>query len=383
MVFSLWMAFIYLLLKASELLFERSKYMEQKFVEWVASLSKKYRQAQIKAAVRVNSELIAFHLELGEEINNSSFKKKYGSEFFKNLSNELTRELQNVKGFSPRNLAYIESFYVLYKKILQQVVAKFKTANQNDPKSEDISRKIVERLSMIPWGHHIVIINKCFKNPKKALFYINKTIENNWSRSVLLNFLDTDLYERQGKAVTNFETSLPVVGKDLANEIVKNPYNFDFLELQQKFTEKELKDALIHNIQKFLTELGTGFAYMGREFRLQVGETEQFLDMLFYNTKVHAYVVIEVKTTNFKPEYVGQLGTYVVAVDHILKTDRDDKTVGILICKGKDDVLARYALDSSSQALGVSSFELSKLIPEDFKSSLPTIEEIEEELKRK
>ena len=357
--------------------------MEQKFVEWVASLSKKYRQAQIKAAVRVNSELIAFHLELGEEISNSSFKKKYGSEFFKNLSNELTRELQNVKGFSPRNLAYIESFYVLYKKILQQVVAKFKTANQNDPKSEDISRKIVERLSMIPWGHHIVIINKCFKNPKKALFYINKTIENNWSRSVLLNFLDTDLYERQGKAVTNFETSLPVVGKDLANEIVKNPYNFDFLELQQKFTEKELKDALIHNIQKFLTELGTGFAYMGREFRLQVGETEQFLDMLFYNTKVHAYVVIEVKTTNFKPEYVGQLGTYVVAVDHILKTDRDDKTIGILICKDKDDVLARYALDSSSQALGVSSFELSKLIPEDFKSSLPTIEEIEEELKRK
>ena len=356
--------------------------MEQQFIEWVASLSKKYRQAQIKAAVRVNAELIIFHLELGEEINNSNFKKKYGGEFFKNLSKELTRELQNARGFSPRNLAYIESFYILYKKILQQVVAKFKTAIQDDSKNKEISRSIIEKFSTVPWGHHIVIIDRCFKNPEKALFYIDKTIENNWSRSVLLNFLDTDLYERQGKAITNFETSLPVVGKDLANEIVKNPYNFNFLDLEEEFAEKELKDALILNIQKFLTELGTGFAYMGREFRLQVGETEQFLDMLFYNTKVHAYVVIEVKTTNFKPEYVGQLGTYVVAVDHILKTDRDEKTIGILICKYKDEVLARYALDSSSQALGISSFELSKLIPDHFKSSLPTIEEIEEEIKR-
>ena len=294
----------------------------------------------------------------------------------------MTRELQNARGFSPRNLAYIESFYILYKKILQQVVAKFKTAIQDDSKNKEISRSIIEKFSTVPWGHHIVIIDRCFKNPEKALFYIDKTIENNWSRSVLLNFLDTDLYERQGKAITNFETSLPVVGKDLANEIVKNPYNFNFLDLEEEFAEKELKDALILNIQKFLTELGTGFAYMGREFRLQVGETEQFLDMLFYNTKVHAYVVIEVKTTNFKPEYVGQLGTYVVAVDHILKTDRDEKTIGILICKYKDEVLARYALDSSSQALGISSFELSKLIPDHFKSSLPTIEEIEEEIKR-
>ena len=241
---------------------------------------------------------------------------------------------------------------------------------------------LVAQLTSVPWAHHRYIIDKC-KDVTKALFYIKMTIDNNWSRSVLLNFLDTDLYERQGKAITKFGTSLPEMGKDLAVEVLKNPYNFNFLKMEKEFTERELIDALISNIQKFLTELGTGFAYMGREFRLQVGETEQFLDMLFYNTKIHAYVVIEVKTTDFKSEYVGQLGTYVVAVDHILKTDRDDKTIGILICKDKDDVLARYALDSSSQALGVSSFELSKLIPEDFKSSLPTIEEIEEELKRK
>ena len=338
--------------------------MEQKFVEWVASLSKKYRQAQIKAAVKINAELIAFYFELGKEISRSSFRIQYGNKFYDNLSKELTSNLNDAKGFSPRNLRYIEKFYTLYKSSIQNLP------------------QLVAQLTSIPWAHHRYIIDKC-KDVNKALFYVEKTIENNWSRSVLLNFLDTNLYERQGKGITNFKASLPTVGKDLANEIVKNPYCFNFLALENDFTEKELKDALINNIQKFLTELGTGFAYMGREFRLQVGETEQFLDMLFYNTKIHAYVVIEVKVTNFKPEYVGQLGTYVVAVDHILKTDRDDKTVGILICKGKDDVLARYALDSSSQALGVSSFELSKLIPEDFKSSLPTIEEIEEELKRK
>ena len=338
--------------------------MDKKFIEWVASLSKKYKQSQIKAAVRVNAELLVFYFELGKEISKSSFKNQYGSKFYDNLSKELTSNLKDAKGFSPRNLRYIEKFYILYKDYIQ-----------NMP-------QLVAQLTSVPWAHHRYIIDKC-KDVIKALFYIKMTIDNNWSRSVLLSFLDTDLYERQGKAITNFGTSLPEMGKDLAVEVLKNPYNFNFLKMEKEFTERELKDALISNIQRFLTELGTGFAYMGREFRLQVGETEQFLDMLFYNTKIHAYVVIEVKTTDFKPEYVGQLGTYVVAVDHILKTDRDDKTIGILICKDKDDVLARYALDSSSQALGVSSFELSKLIPEDFKSSLPTIEEIEEELKRK
>lgn len=163
----------------------------------------------------------------------------------------------------------------------------------------------------------------------------------------------------------------------------KNPYSFNFLSMESKYTEKELKDALINNIESFLMELGTGFAYMGREYRLEVGETDFFIDMLFYNTKVHAYVVVEVKTNKFKPEYLGQLGTYVVAIDHQLKTDRDEKTIGILVCKDQDNVVAKYALESSSQPIGVSAYELSKLIPEDYKSSLPTIEEIEAELKTK
>ena len=199
----------------------------------------------------------------------------------------------------------------------------------------------------------------------------------------MLNFLDTDLYEREGKALNNFHVTLPEVGSDLANQLTKDPYSFNFLSMDDRYTEKELKDALMENIQSFLLELGTGFTFAGREYRLEVGESELFIDMLFYNVKVHAYVVIEVKTGKFKPEYSGQLGTYVVAVDHQLRGEMDNKTIGILVCKDKDNVIANYALESSSQPLGVSSYELSKLIPEDFKSSLPTIEELEKELKKK
>ena len=246
----------------------------------------------------------------------------------------------------------------------------------------EIVQQVAAQLSMVPWGHIILIISKVNKDSKKAMFYIQKTIENNWSRSVLSCFLDTNLYERSQGKITNFKETLPEINSDLANELIKDPYNFNFLSMDDRYTEKELKDALVDNIQRFLLELGTGFAFIGREYRLQVGQTEQFLDMLFYNTQAHAYVVLEIKTTTFKPEYIGQLGTYVVAVDNLLKTDRDEKTIGILVCKDKDNVLTRFSLNSSSQPLGVSSFELSKLIPENFKGSLPTVEEIENELKK-
>ena len=231
----------------------------------------------------------------------------------------------------------------------------------------------------IPWGHHVQILGKCKSNPQKALFYVKKTLENNWSRDALLNFLATDLYEREGKAVTNFALTLPAEQSDLAQAMTKDPYRFDFLTLREKYDEKELKDALINKAEKFLIELGTGFAYMGREVRIEVGETEKFIDMLFYNTKRHCYVVLEVKTGKFDSSYAGQLGTYVVAVNHQIKSEQDNPTVGLLICKDLDKVEAQYALESSSQPIGVSSYELSKLIPEEFKGSMPTIEEIEAE----
>ena len=214
------------------------------------------------------------------------------------------------------------------------------------------------------------------------MFFVNQVIQNNWSRAVLLNFLDTDLYERQGKAITNFNLTLPAMQSDLAQEITKDPYKFDFITLTQSYNEKELKDALMDNIQKFLLELGNGFAFVGREYRIEIGSTENFIDMLFYHIRLHCYVVVEVKVTEFESSYAGQLGTYVVAVNHQLKTEKDEPTLGLLVCKAKDDIKAQYALEASSQPLGVSAYELSKLIPENFKGSLPSIDEIESELRK-
>lgn len=247
--------------------------------------------------------------------------------------------------------------------------------------TNEISPQVVGKLCSIPWGHHRYIMDKCKNDVEKALFYVEKTLENNWSRAVLLNWLSTDLYERQGKALTNFGSVLPEPQDDLAQEITKDPYNFDFLTMREGYNEKELKDALENNILKFLLELGTGFAFVGREYRLMIGNTEKFIDLLFYNISLHCYVVIEVKVDKFESENIGQLGTYVAATNHILKTESDNPTIGLLICKEKDNVLAQYALESSSQPIGISEYELSKLYPADFKGSLPSIEEIEQQLK--
>lgn len=237
-------------------------------------------------------------------------------------------------------------------------------------------------LFSVPWGHIRLLIEKCKGNSQKALFYVRKTLENNWSRSMLRNFLDTDLYEREGKAVTNFSHTLPASQSDLAQEITKDPYNFDFLTLTERYNEREFKDALIDKVEHFLIELGTGFAFMGREVRLEVGETEKFIDMLFYNARHHCYVVVEVKTGKFDAAYAGQLGIYVVAVNRVLKSEDDNPTLGLLVCKDMDKIEASFALESSSQPLGVSTYELTKLVPDEFRGSMPSIEEIEAGLSR-
>ena len=270
-------------------------------------------------------------------------------------------------------------FYELYPQTenLPQLGANSENA---DPPQVVANFKYENIIFQIPWGHHKVIIDKCRNDRQKALFYVSKVIENNWSRALLLNFLDTDLYDRQGKAITNFQATLPAIQSDLAQAITKDPYNFDFLTLTEKYNEKELKDALMDNITRFLLELGNGFSFVGREYRLEIGETENFIDMLFFNINLKCYVVLEVKVTKFESSFAGQLGTYVVAVNHQLKEDWQNPAVGLLVCKSMDKIEAQYALESTSQPLGVSSYELSKLIPDNFKGSLPTIEEIEAEL---
>ena len=213
------------------------------------------------------------------------------------------------------------------------------------------------------------------------MFYSRKTIENNWSRAVLQNWLDTDLYERQGKAITNFALTLPSPQSDLAQEMTRDPYNFDFLTIRAQYDEKELKDALMNNVQRLLMELGTGFAFVGREYRLVVGQTEQFLDLLFYNYLLHCFVVVEVKVSDFDPRDMGQLGTYVAAVDGMMRKESDNPTIGLLICKTKDNVLAQYAANVMNAPIGISEYQLSNLLKDEFKGKLPTIEEIERELR--
>lgn len=235
----------------------------------------------------------------------------------------------------------------------------------------------------VPWGHHCVLIDKYFDTREcdVALFYAHKIVDEGWSRNVLKSFINSNLHLRQGKALTSFSRLLPAPESDLAQELTKAPYVFDFTQMTEPYKERELKKALMANISRFLLELGSGFAYVGEEYRLKIGHTEQFIDLLFYNVKLHAYCVIEVKTGSFGPGDVGQIGTYMTAVNHILKTEYDNPTIGLLICKDKDNVLAQYALESSTQPIGISEFQLTKFVPDEFKSSLPSIEDIETELK--
>ena len=240
---------------------------------------------------------------------------------------------------------------------------------------------ITSDIFRVPWGHHKLIIDKVKGDLEKAMFYTRQTIENGWSRALLQNWIDTGLYERSGKAITNFTEALLDIHSDLAQEITKDPYNFAFAGVRDKYNEKVLKESLLNNITEFLIELGTGFAYIGKEYRLQIGETENFIDLLFYNVKLRCYVVIEVKTTKFEPKDIGQLGTYVTAANHILREEEiDNPTIGLLICKSKDNVLDRYALESTSQPIGISEYELEKFYPTKLEGTIPTIEELEKQL---
>ena len=301
----------------------------------------------------------------------------YGMGFYKTVSDDLKSILPDVKSFSPTNLKYMRYFYEMYPDavICPQVEDELITDANRPQVGDDL--QIIFR---IPWGHNKIILDKCKGNSAKALFYIRKTIENNWSRDVLLNFLGTELYERQGKAITNFSNTLPIEQSDLAQAITKDPYNFDFLALREEYNERELEDALVEQITQFLLELGSGFSFIGKQVEIKVGESNFYIDLLFYHVKLHCYVVVELKTEKFKPEFAGQLNFYVTAVNKNMKDEQDNQTIGILICKDKDDVVAEYSLENISQPIGIAQYELTKVLSKEFESSLPTIEEIEEEL---
>ncbi|MCL2097974.1 MAG: PDDEXK nuclease domain-containing protein [Bacteroidales bacterium] len=367
------------------------------FKQWLVNLKSRIRQSQLKAAIKVNEEMLRLYWELGHDIAVRQMDAVWGSGFFEQVSKELKAEFPDMKGFSATNLKYCKYFFQFYsqdKLIRQQIVdetALFRPQLgdklQFVENKEDIIRPQTgdkfnsNSLFLMPWGHHKCIIDKC-KSVHEALFYVQKTIKNGWSRSVLINFIEADLYHSQGKAITNFDRLLPNVQSELAKETLKDPYNFDFLTMTENYKEKELEDALIENITKFLLELGQGFAYLGKQYPILIGNKTRNIDLLFYHLELRCYVVIELKIKEFEPEYTGKLGYYITAVNHQLKKDIDNPTIGILIVKKKDNIEAQYSLESSSQPIGISEYTLSKLLPENFKSSLPSIEEIERELNK-
>ena len=242
-----------------------------------------------------------------------------------------------------------------------------------------LESQLVTQLIQIPWGHNLSIISKCV-DVEEALYYVNKTIENNWSRSVLVHQMESGLYRREGQAITNFSDTMPAPQSDLARQLLKDPYSFDFLALTEDYNERELETALTDHITKFLLELGAGFAFVGRQKVLQVGERDFFLDLLFYHTQLHCYVVVELKMGEFEPEYAGKLNFYLKAVDEQLRGERDEATIGILLCKSRDRVVVEYALSDIHKPIGVSKYELTRSLPDDLKPSLPSIEELEAEL---
>ena len=272
-------------------------------------------------------------------------------------------------GFSETNLKTMRLWYRFYAEAVngQQVV--------DELRSDDIFRLI----TTIPWGHNQRIIFKC-KDVREAVFYAQYTLENNWSRDVLEHQIESALYERKGKAITNFKDKLPANASDLAVQTLKDPYSFDFLTMRDDYDEKELEDALVNQITQFLLELGTGFSYVGRQVHLQVGEREFYIDLLFYHIKLHCYVVVELKTKRFEPEYVGKLNFYVTAVNKQLTGNGDNPAIGLLICKDKDNVVAEYSLEEVSQPIGIAGYELSNALSKEYQRSLPTIETLESEV---
>ena len=353
--------------------------LDKDYLQWIKDLSSRFRKSQIKAAVRVNQVMLQFYWELGRDIVEKKAESRWGSGFMKNLSRDLKEVNPDATCFSETNLLYMKNLYLLYQPYLQI------TQQAVEQKENAITQQLVEQIQndifSIPWGHHVRIIDKFKNSPEKALFFVHQTVENGWSRNILLNFMDTDLYERQGKALTNFKKTLPAETSDLAQELTKDPYNFAFTGITERYNEQLLKDKLLNNITRFLVELGTGFAYVGKEYRLKVGEREQFIDLLFYNLNLSCYVVIEVKIGKFEFADIGQLGGYVVACNHTLRKEgRDNPTIGLLICKEKDRIQAQYALESSSQPLAISEYDLEKFYPEKVEGTIPTIEEIETKL---
>ena len=332
------------------------------YLHWIGELKKRYRATQIKAAVAVNSAMIEFYWSLGKDISERYPGKRRGLDFFGKLSRDLQQAIPESGSFSTRNLKYMLAFFEMYAYRQQLVADKGSQGYVQQLVADKELRTIVSDLVCVPWGHHVQILSKCASR-EKALFYIRRTIQNGWSRNVLLNWLTSDLYEREGKAQTNFALTMPSDDCDLAKQLVKDPQVFEVFGLKKEHDEADLKAAIVANIERTLLSLGKGVAFLGREYPVEIGGETKNIDLLFYIVPLHRYLVMEVKTSKYEPADLGQLSGYLVMAKHVLNTPEDNPPIGLLVCKDHNRVLAKYHLEELGLPMGITDYALKKILP--------------------
>ena len=327
------------------------------YADWLADLKGRIHSAQQRATLAVNRELVLLYWRIGHDILVRQADQGWGAKVIDRLAHDLRAAFPEMKGFSPRNLKYMRAFAQAWPDM----------------------QFVQEVLAQLPWYHQLALLDK-LPGPETRRWYAAQALEHNWSRNVLVMQIEMRLLERSGKAVTNFDARLPSPQSDLARESLKDPYRFDFLGLSDEAQERAIEYALVKHVTEFLLELGAGFAFVGRQVLLDVGGDEFFIDLLFYHLKLRCYVVIELKGGKFKPEHLGQLGFYLTAVDRQVKSEDDNPTIGLLLCKSKNKVVAEYALGDKSQPMGIAEYKLLESLPAELQTSLPSIEAIEREL---
>lgn len=327
--------------------------------DFLHELKARIQSAQVRAALAVNRELVALYWRIGRDILARQERQGWGAKVIDRLARDLRAAFPEMKGFSRTNLLYMRALASAYpdEQFVQEV------------------------LGQITWYHNITLVDKV-KDPAEREWYIRKTVEHGWSRNVMVLQIESDLYQRQGKATTNFELTLPKPQSDLAHSLLKDPYNFDFLTLGQDARERDLERGLIEHIREFLLELGVGFAFVGSQYHLEVGGDDFYIDLLFYHLRLRCYVVIDLKMKKFTPADAGQMNFYLSAVDDLLRHQTDELSIGLILCKEKNKIVAEYALRDNSKPIGVSAFQITESLPADLQGSLPTIEELETEMRK-
>ncbi|MDP2209885.1 MAG: PDDEXK nuclease domain-containing protein [Bacteroidota bacterium] len=325
--------------------------------KFLAELKNQIREAQVKASLSVNRELVILYWNIGKQILARQKIERWGTKIIDRLSSDLSKAFPEIHGFSSTNLKYMRRFAETYPNL-------------------PFGQQLVDQ---IPWGHNIILLEKLNIDTER-FWYAAQAIQNGWSRNVLVHQIESGLYNRQGKAVTNFSKTLPATQSDLAQQLLKDPYTFDFLSITEKASERDLEKSLVEHLKEFLLELGVGFAFVGQQYHMEIGGKDYYIDLLFYHTRLHCYVVIDLKVSEFQPEFAGKMNFYLSAIDDILCQSGDQPSIGIILCKSRNKMIVEYALRNTNKPIGVAAYRMTTSLPKNLRGSLPTIEELKTEL---